>query len=205
MLPAATFLHRSNDIIDDKVAGVKTQHLPSFWTILWVSIVLSVIGWGGLVLLVFMTVPTLAPRWLFFFLLTLALSGTSLPVTYFINRRFPTDPPVESGVVLREAMWVGIYGCLLSWLQMGRVLTPGLVFILALGLIVVELLLRLGERSTWQPSRSRSAAVAAAGAAGAGAGELANADTADEDESEEEADEDPYAEWSNEATEEEDA
>jgi hypothetical protein len=156
-------LFLANDIIQNKVAGVKTQQLPSFWMILWVSIVLCLVGWGGLVLLVFITLPTLAPRWLFFFLLTLALSGLALPIAYFLNRRFPTEPPVDGGTVLREAMWVGIYGCLLAWLQMGRVLTSGLVFILALGLVVVELLLRLGERSLWQPSRPRSTAAATDG------------------------------------------
>lgn len=130
------------------------QKLPSFWSILWISLILCLIGWGGLVFLVNMTVPTLAPRWLFFFLLTLALSGTALPVTYFLNRRFPTDPPIESGVIVREAMWIGVYGGLLAWLQMGRVLTSGLVIVLAFGMLLVELLLRLGERSQWSPGKS---------------------------------------------------
>lgn len=130
-----------------------SQKLPSFMSILWISVFLCTIGWGGLLLLLFLTVPTLAPRWLFFFLFTLALSGTALPVTYFLNRRFPTIPPVDSGVVLREAMWFGIYGSLVSWLQIGRVLTTGLMVVLAVGLLLVELLLRLSERSQWTPIR----------------------------------------------------
>lgn len=133
------------------------QKLPSFWLILWISLILCLIGWGGLVLLIFTTLPTLAPRWMFFFLLTLALSGIALPVTYFLNRRFPTHPPVESGVVLREAMWVGAYGSLLAWLQMGRVLTSGLVMVLALGMLLVEFLLRLSERSQWSPTKMGNA------------------------------------------------
>ncbi len=128
---------------------MNSQRLPSFWSFLWISLVLGVIGWGGLVLLIFMTQPTLGPRWLFFFLFTLALSGTALPVTYFLNRRFPAVPPVDGGVGLREAMWVGVYGSLIAWLQMGGVLTSGLAFVLALGLVVVEFLLRMGERSQW--------------------------------------------------------
>lgn len=114
---------------------------------------LSVIGWGGLILLFFMALPTLGPRWLFFFLFTLALSGTALPVAYFLNRRFPSDPAVDGGVVLREGMWAGVYASLLAWLQMGRVLTLGLAFVLAMGLVVIEFLLRMGERSQWTPEQ----------------------------------------------------
>lgn len=128
-----------------------SQKLPSFLSILWISLFLCTIGWGGLLLLLFLTLPTLAPRWLFFFLLTLAMSGSALPVTYFLNRRFPSVPPVEISVVLREAMWVGVYGSLIAWLQMGRVLTSGLVVVLAAGLLLVEFLLRMSERSQWSP------------------------------------------------------
>ncbi len=130
-----------------------SQKLPSFWAFLWISLVLCLVGWGGLLGLVILTLPTLAPRWLFFFLLTLALSGIALPVVYFLNRRFPTNPAVDSGIVLREAMWFGVYGSLLAWLQLGRVLTSGMAVVLAVGLVLVEYLLRLGEHSTWSPSR----------------------------------------------------
>ncbi len=130
-----------------------SQKLPSFRAILWISLVLILIGWGGLVVLLMQTLPTLGPRWLFFFLLMLALSGIALPAAYFLNRRFPSNPPVESGVVLREAMWFGVYGSLLAWLQMGRVLTSGLALVLLVGMILVELLLRLGEGSAWRPAR----------------------------------------------------
>lgn len=127
------------------------QRLPSFWSFLWVSIVLCLIGWGGLVCLIILTTPELGPRWLYYFLLTIALSGMALPLVYFINRRFPSDPPVESGAVLREAMWFGVYGSLISWLQLGRVLTSGLAVVLAVGLVLVEYLLRLGENSSYTP------------------------------------------------------
>ncbi len=135
-----------------------SQKLPSFRAILWISLVLILIGWGGLVVLLMQTLPTLAPRWLFFFLLMLALSGTALPAAYFLNRRFPSNPPVESGVVLREAMWFGVYGSLLAWLQMGRVLTSGLTLVLLVGMILVELLLRMGESSAWRPARAEPGA-----------------------------------------------
>lgn len=133
---------------------MNTQKLPPFWMFLLVSLVLALVGWGGLVALIVAALPTLAPRWLFFFLFMLALTGTALPVTYFLNRRFPTTPPVDGSVVLREAMWVGVYGSLLAWLQLGRVLTSGLIFVLAMGLILVEFLLRISERSQWSPSHA---------------------------------------------------
>jgi hypothetical protein len=138
--------------------GVNSQKLPSFWSFLWISLVLSIIGWGGLLLLVFMSLPTIGPRWLFFFLFTLALSGIAMPVTYFLNRRFPSDPPVDGNVVLREGMWVGVYGSLLAWLQMGRVLTLALGLVLGLGLGLVEILLRMSERSQWPHAQASSAA-----------------------------------------------
>jgi hypothetical protein len=134
-----------------RFASVTSQKLPSFWAFLWVSLVLCLIGWGGLIALIILSLPTLGPRWLFFFLFTLALSGTALPVVYFLNRRFPSVPLVESSVVLREAMWVGVFGSLLAWLQLGRVLNSGLAVVLAVGLVLVEYLLRLGEHSTWTP------------------------------------------------------
>ena len=128
--------------------------LVSFFTFIWISLILCLIGWGGLVVLVIATLPTLGPRWSFFFLLTLALSGTALPVAYFLNRRFPTDPPADSSMVLRESMWFGVYGSLLAWLQMGRVLNTGLALVLGVGLVLVEFLLRLSERSQWSPGRN---------------------------------------------------
>lgn len=131
-----------------------SQRIASFWAFLWVSIVLCLVGWGGLITLVILTLPTLGPRWLFFFLLTMALSGIALPVTYFLNRRFPSDPLVENAVILREAMWVGVYGSLLAWLQLGRVLNSGQAVVLAVGLVLVEYLLRMGERSSWSPTRA---------------------------------------------------
>jgi hypothetical protein len=65
--------------------------------------------------------------------------------------RFPTNPPVNAGVIVREAIWVGIYFPTLAWLQLGQVLTPALSLLLAVGLLAIEVLLRLRERSQWKP------------------------------------------------------
>lgn len=115
------------------------------------AIILCLLGWGGLFYLVFFTVPTVGPRWLFFFLSVLALTGTVLPVVAFLNLRFPSSPPPTAGVVLRQAIWVGIYIPTLAWLQIGRVLSLALALLLALGFVLIEWLLRLREKSQWKP------------------------------------------------------
>jgi len=115
------------------------------------TIILCLLGWGGLFYLVFFTVPTVGPRWLFFFLSVLALTGTVLPVVAFLNLRFPSSPPPTAGVVLRQAIWVGIYIPTLAWLQISRVLSLALALLLALGFVLIEWLLRLREKSQWKP------------------------------------------------------
>lgn len=122
-----------------------------FVPILLVGILLALIGWGGLVLLVLATLPTMIPRWLFFFLLTLAVSGTTLPVLAFLHRRFPSEPPVELGVVVRESLLAAILANLIAWLQLGRILNPALAVFLAVGVVVIEILLRMYERTRFKP------------------------------------------------------
>lgn len=124
---------------------------PAFRTFLWASILLTLFGWGGLAILISTTLPVLGPRWLFFFLLMSGLTGLALPVTYFFNRRFISIPPADGGIILRQAMWFGVYGCIISWLQLGRVLTGVLAIMLALGFAIVEFLLRVRELSLWKP------------------------------------------------------
>ncbi len=122
-------------------------------TYLPLALVLSVAGWAGLLILMLTTVPTLGPRWLFFFLGVLAFTGPALPITYYLNLRFPSDPPVDDMVILRQALWFGIFGSTVAWLQLGRVLTPALALILAGVFVLIEFLLRMFERSRWNPWR----------------------------------------------------
>ena len=113
--------------------------------------ILATIGWLGLIYLFKSTLPTLGPRWLFFFFSVLAVTGLFLPVSAFLNIRFPSKLEAKRKVVVREASLMGIFVAALAWLQLGRVLTPGLGFLIAGCLILVELLLRLRERSRWEP------------------------------------------------------
>jgi len=131
---------------------MQTRRSPTVLSFLPTVILLSIIGWGGLVYLVVYTMPTLGPRWLFFFFGVLALTGTALPIVAFLNRRFPSHPPATRMTVLREALWFGIYVPTLSWLQLGRALTPALAILLAIGFGLIEWLLRLREKSRWEPN-----------------------------------------------------
>ncbi len=105
--------------------------------------------------MVFLSLPTVGPRWLFFFLGVLALTGSALPFLAFLNRRFPSIPPTTSGVILRQSLWVGIYGTTLAWLQIGRVLTLPMALVLVIGLVIIEWLMRLREKSQWKPDKER--------------------------------------------------
>jgi hypothetical protein len=129
---------------------MKSNTSPRVANFLPASIFLFVIGWGGLIALIFTTLPTVGPRWLFFFLCVLAATGTASPITAFLNRRFPSTPPPTYMVVVRQALWFAIYASTLIWLQMGRVLNPALAILLAIGLGLIEFLLRLSEKSQWK-------------------------------------------------------
>jgi hypothetical protein len=126
------------------------KDLPS---ILFSAVLIAFIGWVGLFFLLQYTQPFLGPRWIFFFLLTMGVSGTALPVVYFLNVRFPHDPPANTSVIIRQSAWFAIFVDLLAWLQLGRVLNSILVVVIAIGIIIIENLIRLVERSRWQPSQ----------------------------------------------------
>jgi len=128
-----------------------TTSSPPVRAFLPAAIILGLVGWGGIVYIIFFTLPTVGPRWLFFFLAVLALTGTALPVVAFLNRRFPSTPPPTTTVILRQALWIGIYLPTLAWLQIGRVLNIALILLLALGFVLIEWLLRLREKSQWKP------------------------------------------------------
>ena len=115
------------------------------------AIFLALVGWGGLAYLVINTLPTLAPRWLFFFFITLATTGTGLPVIVFLNIRFPSVPAIDASVIIRQASWIGIYSSIIVWLQLGRILTPSMGMFIAVGLVIIEGLLRMREKSRWAP------------------------------------------------------
>ena len=123
------------------------DQLPRFAPILTTSLILFLLGAIGLAMLIFFTLPTLGPRWLLFFLVTLLASGLALPTAYYLHKRFPSVPAASAAVLLREALWFGIYVDLLLWLQLGRVLNFALGAFIGIGLALIEILIRMREKS----------------------------------------------------------
>ena len=123
---------------------------PSIKVFLPTIVILVFLGWGGLVILMNSTEPTLWPRWLFFFLVVVALTGTALPATIYLNHRFPSKPLANTRVMVRQALWVGVYGATMVWLNYGQVISFNLALIFLVGFMAIEVFLRLWERSQWQ-------------------------------------------------------
>ena len=111
---------------------------------------LAVIGWGGLLFLLNAALPTVGPRWLFFALWFVALTGTALPFVRYLNKRFAKTPPSD-GVLLRQSIWVGLFGATCAWLQLGRALNWATGLLLAAALIAIEIFTLLRARSQWNP------------------------------------------------------
>ena len=80
-----------------------------------------------------------------------------MPFTWFINRRFPSENPAGPAVVIRQAVWFGVFAAMLAWLQIGRVLTLTMAIILGVALFVIEFLIRMWERSRWKPGQNTKA------------------------------------------------
>jgi len=130
-----------------------SKGVSSFKDFLPAFLVLILAGGGGLALVTFLTLPTLGPRWLFFFFLVLLASGIALPIAYLLNLRFASKHPVDQPVIIREALLAGIFLALIAWLRMGRVLTFPLAILLAAAIILIEFFLRLWERGRWKPQQ----------------------------------------------------
>ncbi len=125
------------------------SYLPPFGKIFISALLLSVIGLGGLAFIIITLEPTLWPRWLFYFFLTMAGTGMALPVSFIIQRRLAKQY-VPARVLIREGLLFGIYLDLLAWLQIGRIATNLVVFLLAGGLILLEYFLRMAEKATFR-------------------------------------------------------
>jgi hypothetical protein len=130
---------------------METRSTSSFLPYLSSTISLFVLGWGAAAIAIFSLTPTVWARWLFFFGGTLGLTGLAMPVIWFLNLRFPSEPPAGSTVIVRQAIWVGVYGVLLVWLQQARLVTLWIGLGLALGLVAIEYLIRMREKARWQP------------------------------------------------------
>jgi hypothetical protein len=97
------------------------------------------------------TLPDLGNRWMFFAAAVLAISGLSLPLVTYLNRIVQPFGPANFESVVRESTMIGVYAGILLWLNKGQVLSAGLALILGIGIVLVELLVRLRNRSRWHP------------------------------------------------------
>lgn len=117
------------------------------------GVILAAGGWSGLVWLVTHTLPTVPNRWMFFALLHAATTGTALPFVYYLHILFGRKdrPQVGSVVLVRQAMWVGLFVTTCAWLLIPRLLSILVALVLAGALITIEALLRLREMTRWRP------------------------------------------------------
>jgi hypothetical protein len=124
-------------------------------TVATAGAILAVVGWSGVVWLIWLSgrLPTVPHRWVFYALLQIALTGTALPFVRLLNRRFSRRRAlyVRAGVIVRQAIWVGLFGTTCAWLRIPRLLSVPMASVVALALIAIEALLRLRERTEWRP------------------------------------------------------
>jgi hypothetical protein len=111
------------------------------------TITLLLIGWGGLAATFYFSLPFVWSRWAFFVFIIMALTGMALPAVFYLHKRFPDESLVESNVIIRQSLWVGVYGATLAWLQLGRLVTLYIILGLAGGLIAAEYFIRIREKA----------------------------------------------------------
>ena len=80
------------------------------------------------------------PQLLFFALMFLGLGAGAVPVTAYINYRFAKPGWVErdKSRLLREGIWVGLFGVLLAYLQLVRSLNWTIALVLACAFVLIE-------------------------------------------------------------------
>lgn len=124
--------------------------------------IFAIAGWAGAAALVLFTLPFIFPRWLLFFSLFLAFTGTTFPVVWYLNRRFSSERSPSESVLLRETLEAASLGVFLIWLQAGRMFTAFLGWAFFVAFLAVELLLRIYEQSRWSPGSLPSGTPASA-------------------------------------------
>ena len=75
-----------------------------------------------------------------------------MPLIAYLNRIIKPFGPATYEMIVRESTIIGVYAGILIWLNKGQILTYGLAIILGIGLLIVELLIRLRTRSEWHPA-----------------------------------------------------
>ncbi len=130
---------------------MEDNHSPSVQSVLPISLILAVPGWIWLIYLVTQTVPELGNRWMFFVAVVITISGSAMPIIAYLNRIVKPFGPANFEIIIREGIIIGVYAGILLWLNKGQVLSISLALILAVGLFLIELLIRLRNQSKWHP------------------------------------------------------
>jgi hypothetical protein len=130
-----------------------TSRPPDHVGALLASLIMMVIGWGGLAQLILTTRPRIGGEmWLLFALLQIAMTGTAIPFVRYFNVRF-TPVHIEvppAGVIVRQSVWVGLLFVMYAWLLIPRALSFSIAFFLILVFIVIEIFLRSRELANEQ-------------------------------------------------------
>ncbi|MBZ0278465.1 MAG: hypothetical protein K8I60_20120 [Anaerolineae bacterium] len=134
--------------------GVSSDKIPpDHIGVMAAALVMAVGGWLGLYQLITTALSRVGHRWLFFLLLHIAVTGTVLPFVRYLNVRFtPIDaelPP--GGVLVRQSVWVGLFVVTIAWLQIPRVLSLPMTFLVGLVFVVIEVFLRSREIANERP------------------------------------------------------
>ncbi len=130
---------------------MEDNHSPSVQSVLPISLILAVPGWIWLIYLVTQTVPELGNRWMFFVAVVITISGSAIPIIAYLNRIVKPLGSANFEIIIREGIIIGVYAGILLWLNKGQVLSISLALILAVGLFLLELLIRLRNQSEWHP------------------------------------------------------
>ncbi|MBN2556555.1 MAG: hypothetical protein JXA97_11495 [Anaerolineales bacterium] len=122
------------------------KRLPVYRSLLIASLILAFLGSAGLVLVMTTTLPTVGPRWLFFFFLSAAATGICLPFIWYLHRRFSRGPDATPQTMLRQGLWSGFFITMCVWLQINRSLNLAVIFLMIVAIAAVEWLLQLVRR-----------------------------------------------------------
>jgi len=122
------------------------KRLPVYRSLLIASLILTLVGSTGLAIIMTATLPTVGPRWLFFFFISAAATGICLPFVWYLHRRFSRTPDASPQTLLRQGLWSGFFLTLCTWLQINRSLNLAVIFLIIVAIASVEWLLQLVRR-----------------------------------------------------------
>jgi hypothetical protein len=123
------------------------------WAVLVTGIAAAVVGWVALVRLLGEWPVTQQRDWRpgFFVALWIAVGGSSLPLIWFLHRRFGAvvvgDDWQAAKVIVRRAIWATTWVTACAWFQMHSIFNWALALLLLVVLVLFEMLLLTRQES----------------------------------------------------------